>query len=185
MTTPVGKQRFKFLTALRRRQGFARNNRGAVAVEFALLALPFFTIVAAILETAIVFLASQVLESSVHDTARLIKTGQAQSVPLTVSQFKTKLCERGFGLFTCDQLKVRVRIVNDFTSASVASPLDPDDASWILTEQYEPGLGKQIIIAEAYYKWPTVVNLIGFNLADSADGTRLLGAVRVWRNEPF
>jgi len=185
MTVPDKIFRFKFLSAFYRRHKFARDDRGAIAVEFALLALPFFTIIAAILETAIVFMASQVLESSVHDTSRLIKTGQAQSVALTAAQFKTKLCERGFGLFICDQLKVRIRTVNDFTSASVVSPLDPNDASWILTEQFEPGVGKDIIIAEAYYKWPTVVNLIGFNLSDSSDGTRLLGAVRVWRNEPF
>lgn len=179
------KPRFKFLSVFYRRHKFARNDRGAVAVEFALLALPFFTIIAAILETAIVFMAGQVLESSIHDTARLIKTGQAQSVSLTMGQFKAKLCERGFGLFSCDQLKVRVRVVNNFETATVTSPLDPDDASWILTEQFNPGIGKEIIIAEAYYKWPTVVNLIGFNLSDSSDGTRLLGTVRVWRNEPF
>src|SRR5690606_2566182 len=62
----------------RRRRALGRDERGVTAVEFGLLALPFFTIIAAILQTSLVFLADQVLESAVHDAARAIRTGQAQ-----------------------------------------------------------------------------------------------------------
>jgi Flp pilus assembly protein TadG len=150
------------------------------------LALPFFTLVAAIMETAVVFFAGQVLESAVHDTARMIKTGQIQQIAsYNIADFRDDVCERGYGFFTCDQIKVRVRTVGNFASAGTISPIDPDDGTWIVTEQFQPGVGKDIIIAEAYYKWPTVLDLMGFNLATSADSTVLLGGVRVWRNEPF
>ena len=45
--------------------------------------------------------------------------------------------------------------------------------------------GGDVVLVQAYYKWPTIVRLPGFNLQDQVDGTRLLGAVRVFRNEPF
>jgi Flp pilus assembly protein TadG len=43
---------------LRTGRAFARNADGAVAVEFALLALPFFAIIGAILQTSVVFLST-------------------------------------------------------------------------------------------------------------------------------
>lgn len=185
MSLPREKQRFKILTSLVRRANFVRNDTGAIAVEFALLALPFFAVIAAILETAIVLLASQMLETAVHDTSRLIRTGQAQNAGFTEETFRLKVCENGFGLFDCDKLKVRVRVLGDFVSANTVAPLDPVDGTWIMAEQYNHGVGKSIVIAEAYYKWDTIVDIMGFNLQNSPDGTRLLGAVRVWRNEPF
>jgi Flp pilus assembly pilin Flp len=57
---------------------FARKDDGAAAIEFAMVAAPFLALVFAILETAIVFFAGQVLETATADSARLIMTGQAQ-----------------------------------------------------------------------------------------------------------
>ena len=42
---------------------FRRNRRGSAAVEFALIATPFFALLFAIIETSIVFFAGQVLET--------------------------------------------------------------------------------------------------------------------------
>ena len=58
---------------------FARRNDGAAAVEFGMVAAPFLALMFAIMETALVFFASQTLETAVADSARLIMTGQAQS----------------------------------------------------------------------------------------------------------
>ena len=52
--------RFTFRTALRRFRG---NRRGSAAVEFALVAPIFFGLLFAIIETAIMFFAGQVLET--------------------------------------------------------------------------------------------------------------------------
>ena len=67
-------------TALRR---FRRNRRGSAAVEFALVAPVFFALLFAIIETAIVFFAGQVLETVTQDSARMIMTGQAQTANYT------------------------------------------------------------------------------------------------------
>jgi Flp pilus assembly protein TadG len=46
---------------------FVREKDGVVAVEFAIVAAPFLALMFAIMETALVFFASQVLETAVAD----------------------------------------------------------------------------------------------------------------------
>ncbi|MBW8857368.1 MAG: pilus assembly protein, partial [Bradyrhizobium sp.] len=53
---------------------FRRNRRGSAAVEFALVAPVFFAVLFAIIELALVFFASQILETVTQDTSRLIMT---------------------------------------------------------------------------------------------------------------
>ena len=53
---------------------FRRNRRGSAAVEFALIAPVFFCALFAILETAIVFFAGQLLEQGTQDSARMMLT---------------------------------------------------------------------------------------------------------------
>ena len=81
MTTKfkTGAGRLKIVRAGRR---LLRRQDGAAAVEFGLVAAPFLALIFAIMETAIVFFAGQALETAVADSARLILTGQAQTLRL-------------------------------------------------------------------------------------------------------
>src|SRR3954468_17943037 len=65
----------RVLHRLRRDQG------GAAAVEFGIVAMPFCALVFATLETASIFWTSQVLETAVQDATRQIYTGQFQQDP--------------------------------------------------------------------------------------------------------
>ncbi len=49
---------------------FRRSEDGATAVEFALISVPFLALLVAILETALLFWTSQVLEEAVSETSR-------------------------------------------------------------------------------------------------------------------
>jgi len=174
-----------FLSALRLRREFARDERGVTVIEFGLLALPFFAVIAAIMETSVTFLASNILQSALHDSVRLIRTGEAQQNDYSLPTFRNKVCDRAFGMFDCNKLMVRVRTVNTFAAANISEPIDPDTNDWILVEQYNPGVSKSIVIAEVYYKWDTIFDIMGFNLQSLSDGTMLMGSAEVWRNEPF
>jgi len=168
--------------------GFARDQRGVTAIEFGFLAIPFFAIMGAILETALIFLSSQVLDSAVQDTSRNIRTGRYQSENYTATQFRAAICNGLYGLFNCDNLKVRVRVLDSITDGSVVSPVSTSGTTagdWTIVEQYAPGIGGSVVLAEAYYKWPVILNFGGFSLQNLPDGTRLLGASRLFRNEPF
>src|SRR5687768_15437920 len=94
---------------------FARNRGGAAAIEFAIVAAPFFALLFAIMETALVFFAGQVLESAVGDAARMIMTGQAQKEGFSEARFKQEICDRAGGMFDCSSgVAVDVRTYTSF-----------------------------------------------------------------------
>ena len=66
---------------------FRRNRRGSAAVEFALIAPLFFGMLFAIIETAIVFFAGQLLEQGTAESARLMLTHQAQDSGMDETAF--------------------------------------------------------------------------------------------------
>lgn len=183
-----------FLRALRRGKALRRDENGVTVIEFALLALPFFTIIAAILETALIFLGGQFLDSAVQDASRLVRTGSAQA--FNTIQFREQVCGRLYGMFDCEagpgeRLRIRVEVINNFAAAQIGYPLSSGDdctedgCDWVLSEGFTPGVGGDVVLVQAYYKWPTLINLPGFNFRTLPDGSRLLGASRVFKNEPF
>jgi len=181
---PPFNARFLRFASLRR---FARDEQGATAIELAILAIPFFALIGAIIETALMFLAAQVLDAAVQDASRLVRTGQAQAQSYDITAFRTAVCNELFGLFSCANLQIKVNTVTNFASATTpASPLNPTDPTqWTLTPGFDPGVGNSVVMVQVYYKWPVTLRLGGLNLATSSDGTRLMSSVRVFANEPF
>ena len=59
---------------------FRRSQDGAAAVEFAFVAVPFFALLFAIFETALMFWTNQVLEESLSQVSRSLVTGQSRSI---------------------------------------------------------------------------------------------------------
>lgn len=168
------------------RRGLVADERGVTAIEFGILALPFFAVIAAILETSMSFLGAQILDSGVDISVRELRTGQIQSSgDNTMSHYRSVLCDHLYGLFDCSQLHIDVQKITDFSSATMGSPIDPDDGTWTLAENYHPGDGSDIVMVKVYYKWPTLLDFYNFNLANTPDGKQLLSAVRVYKNEPF
>lgn len=174
---------------LRQTRRLIHNDDGVTAIEFGLLAFPFFGIIGAIMQTSLVFLASQVLESAVHDASRAIRTGQAQTANMTLEQFRTDICDRLYGMFSdCDGLHVRVNVVTNFQSATVSTPLSTSCAApcdWTEDESFAPGAGKSVVLVQVYYRYPIIVQLGVLGMANMADGRRLMGSAAVFQNEPF
>ncbi len=173
-----------------RGRAFARDDRGVTAIEFGILALPFFTIIFAILETTMVFLAGQVLDSAVEDASRMIKTGRAQAAGYNMSNFRTLMCGYTFNLFgNCADIQIKVAKISNFTSTTTSSTVQTctvTTCTWIpVTPDYVPGVGRDVIQVFAFYRWPLLVNLPYFNLKNQPDSYRLIGSTRVFRNEPF
>ena len=169
---------------LKTAQRLARQEEGTAAVEFGLIAMPFLALVFAIIETALVFFASQVLETAAADSARLIMTGQAQTQGLDKDTFKDKVCARVFGLFDCaGGVHVDVQKVGSFGSVTLDKPVDSDGNLDTSNFKYEPGGPGDIVVARLIYQWPTYVSLLG--LSNMANNNRLMMATAVFRNEPY
>lgn len=90
--------RFGFLKALGR---FAKAESGVVAIEFAMVALPFFTLLLVILETGILMFVEYTLQASVQEASRLVRTGQAQSSSYNAADFKTQICRTASIVIDC------------------------------------------------------------------------------------
>src|SRR3954464_11708332 len=103
---------------------FACGEEGVAAVEFGIVAAPFLALLFAIMETALVFFAGQVLETAVADSARMIMTGQAQALGWDDVKFKADACKRTNGLFNCPDLQIDVKAYSGgFSSVGNAKPV--------------------------------------------------------------
>ena len=163
---------------------FCRAERGATAVEFALIATPLFAILIAILQTVLVIFAQQALQTATTAAARLIQTGQAQTQGITSAQLQAKICTFGASLFTCANISVNVQKFSSFSSMTMPSPLSGGNFN-AAAMNYSTGGPGDIVLVQAFYKWPIVLGPLGFNLTNMNGNYRLLVGTAVFRNEPY
>jgi Flp pilus assembly protein TadG len=163
---------------------FRRNRRGSAAVEFALVAPLFFALLFAIIETAIVFFASQVLETMVQNSARMILTGQAQNAGFQQADFQTYVCNQIPALFTCANVYVDVQSYSAFNSITLSNQIDAS-GNFINNMQYSPGIQGQIVVVRLFYQWPLFVTGLGYNISNLSGSKRLLSATAAFQNEPY
>lgn len=165
------------------RAHFGVDDRGATAVEFAFVALPFMALLFAILETAIIFAAGEILQTTVTDASRLIMTGKVKSADKTA--FKSKMCERMISMFDCEsQLSVDVRSLKTLNGVGRANPYVDgkyDTSRW----GYETGGSGAVVIVTASYPWPTFMDIAGFNLAEGTTRQRILTGTAIFKNEAY
>lgn len=187
----AGASRGKFLTRLggllpsRLARRFVRQQDGAAAVEFALVAAPFLALTFAILETAFVFFAQQTMEATAADASRLVMTGQAQTAGYTQADFKNAVCSRVYGLFDCaNGMTVDVKTYTTFGSVNNTAPVTNGNFDSTQTG-YVPGGPGCIVRVTLYYQWPIYVSMYNAALSNLNGNLRLLVATAVFRNEPY
>jgi Flp pilus assembly protein TadG len=162
----------------------ARQEDGTAAVEFGLVAMPFLALVFAIIETALVFFATQVLESAASDSARLIMTGQAQMQGLSKDTFKSQVCSKIYGLIDCPGgVHVDVQTFTSFGGVSLQTPVDSGGNLDTSGFKYTPGGPGDIVVVRLAYQWPVFVSMLG--LSNMANNHRLMMATAAFRNEPY
>jgi Flp pilus assembly protein TadG len=162
---------------------FLRREDGAAAVEFALVALPFLLLMFMIMETALIFFAGQTLETAAADSARLIRTGQAQN--FTQANFKTEVCKRIYALFDCAN-GIYVDVQNPSGFDSVDRSVNLDSSGKPVTQYSTSALTTgQIVVVRLMYQWPVMTPLTRKFLGDGGGSSRMLVATAAFRNEPF
>lgn len=174
---------------------FRRSRSGSAAVEFAFIAPLFFALLFAILETALMFFAAQVLETGTQDSARLMYTNQAQSGAMPQADFEKDLCNRIKVLFSCGggtgtpQLTVVVKAYAPgaaIPSADLANPITA--GAFTGTSSYVLPNPCDTVLIRTFYQWPLFVTQLGYNIANIGRNTtgakRLLAASAAFRVEP-
>lgn len=167
---------------------FRRNRRASAAVEFALVAPAFIALLFAILETAMVFFAGQVLESVTQNGARMILTGQAQNAGYLQADFKTQICGPSTSLanilFDCaNGIYIDVQSYSQFSSITLNSQITA--CNFVVPTNYSPGGPGDIVVLRMFYRWQLFVTGLGYNISNLCGSKRLLTATAAFQNEPY
>ena len=169
------------LRALRR-----RGQRGSAAIEFAIIAPVFFFLMFVIAETALVFIAEQVMDNAVFETARLIRTGQAQNANMSKDDFKNAVCGRVSVFINCtgSNFYLDVKSYATFGDMVMNNPVDASE-NFNDPGAFNFGTASQIVVVRVYYQWPTNKIFGSLSLKNLSNGKRLIGSFAAFRNEPF
>lgn len=180
--------------SLRRMRHYLKNREGTAAIEFAILAIPFFMLLFAILELAIVFFINSTLNHSVSEAGRQIRTGNFQACG-SQANFKKLVCNNMRGLGNCEK-RLRIDVVSgsDFGSITLTEPpepakKDPDDPSStddIPNGDWEnTGANAPVVIRGLYYHKLVLPPQLTRLENVSGTGVRLLSSTTAFKNEPF
>lgn len=164
----------------------SRARQGSAAVEFAIVALPFFFMMFSVLELALVFVLDSVMENATIETGRLVRTGQADAQNFNATTFRTNLCSRMsiFSSGCASKVTVDVRRIPQFTNPNVPDPLggaafDPNATA------YDGGDPGDIMLVRAWYQHTLLTPFLAQGLSKLNDGKAYLTATTAFRNEPY
>ena len=165
---------------------FADDHRGAAAVEFAMIAAPFFFLIFGLLEVCLIFIMSTVMEHATSEVSRPLRTGEAQKAAMTENQFRVAVCAELFDMLDCDaRLSIDVRTIANFASSPVGAPMDDDGNLENDNFVFEPGGPNEIVAVRVFYEWDLITPILSKPLQNMAGNKHLLMVSTVFRNEPF
>ena len=167
-------------------KAWCENRRGATAVEFALVSVPFLFLIFGLLEICLIFIMSTVLEHALAEASRKIRTGQAQDNSFTKVEFRNEVCSKFYNLLNCDdRLYIDVRSLDKFSLADLTTPLAGDGEIDDTDFKYDPGSANDIVAVRVYYEWSLMTPWVSTPLSNLPNNRHLLQANAVFRNEPF
>jgi Flp pilus assembly protein TadG len=157
-------------------RALARSRDGAAAIEFALLAIPYFLVIFAILETFVAFAAEELVSNGVDTMSRRMRTGQitynlGRTTDMNQAQFRQAFCDEISILVRCSasevatpsKLYLDVQTFSTFSAIPTTIPkLSTDKYADINTAafKYAPGGAGTINMVRAYYRWEIITDLV-------------------------
>lgn len=173
---------------LRSARRFGRARRGTAAVEFALVAVPFFFLTFGLIEVSMLGFAQTSLNFAVADAARQIRTGRAQLNGVTYTEIQTMVCDglnQFLNLSCVDTLYLDVDRFDSYAAAGAApSPIvagNFDDTGI----GYSPGAPSDIVVVRAYFRWKVITPMFEALLSNVSGNERILASTMMFRNEPY
>jgi Flp pilus assembly protein TadG len=170
-------------------KAFRRAREGIAALEFAIVVLPFFLLTIGLAEISMIGFAQTSLDFAVSETARGIRTGEAQMGGLNEDQIQQRLCDQvnNFVVLSCDgNLFIDVNRFDSFVEAgnNNQEPIQNnefDDTGF----GYDPGAPSDIVVVRAYYRWEIMTPLFEPVFENVSGGERILISTMMFRNEPY
>lgn len=171
------------------RRRYAKDEQGATAIEFAIVAPVFLGLMFSIFEVGWFYFINASVDSAATDAARIIRTGQADG--LSAGEF--------FNFFVCpkisiigecsERLTVEVKKYDTFAdlAADASAPFvcrdanqeDIDDISYDTSEELAIYRVRLCVI------YDTLNPVIGMNLSENGLGQKKVTASYILRSEPY
>lgn len=173
--------------------GWLRNDEGVAAVEFAIVALPFFLFVFGIIGIGLYFLASTSLEYGAQSAARKVRTGEADKGNMTVGEFKQLVCDAAGTYIKCDNVTVVVQHSPTWSGVSPQSCTDSKGGMVGSTGQSgEPiskyaGGASEVVLVTLCYQWELANSFKFMKLGSGSDGSgpAIIQASTAFKTEPW
>jgi Flp pilus assembly protein TadG len=167
---------------------FRRNQDGATAVEFALVAPPFLAIMFAIIETGMIYFTTQVMEKAVYNAGRTIMTGAVMRTPgppaAKIARFKTEMCGQVSWFINCGDLVYDVQAYQTFGDTDQNLPVRDGNLDMGVLPRFNPGTAGQVVVVRVYLPVQVYTSFLD-NLPNLAGNKRLVYGVYAFKNEPF
>ncbi|MBY7649492.1 MAG: hypothetical protein C4617_03145 [Candidatus Liberibacter europaeus] len=173
---------------------------GSVAIEFAILVLPYFLVVFAILEICICFSAEQLFENAAYSISRQIRTGELNTKNTKMEQLRKNFCHEIRFLIFCSDEELRVpydfyidvKQIKSLKDIPVTIPRkgsNYDDEIDGNGFSFQPGGAGTYNYLRAFYHWPILTNLMVKYMSTvkhaGKRGDYLMVSTVVFKNEPF
>jgi Flp pilus assembly protein TadG len=169
--------------------GFLRDRRAGAAVDFALTLFPFLIVLMVMINSALLLLAGQVLQTAATSAARLVLTGQAQNGNYTATQFKNSICASLTVMFNCASnlyIDVESTSTSSFSSINLANPTNANGTLNTTGFGYSLGNPGDLVIVRLIYQWPIAGSgLVGAIMNPISPNNYTLVATVAFRNEPY
>ena len=182
----LGKYRKTLLRIRAKAMAGVHDRKGAVAVEFALIAIPFIMLIFGCLELALFIIVSVLLDNATQSAAREIRMGILTGENSDATSFRQKICDNmGWVAATCmSDLQIDVETYDNFAMVDMAPPIEDgefEEANF----SYDLGGSSQIQLVSAYYSYTLMTPLLNAGMSTLSNGDAVLTTQVVFRNEPF
>lgn len=176
---------------------FLSNDDGVTAIEFAFLGPLFIVGLLVTFESSLMLFTEYVIQTSVQEAARLVRTGQAQDKKFKANDFKDAICSIAKFAFDCNgKLTVYMNTAATFSALEASTPsyltitggsFGKDGDGNDNPPPFQCGNPNQAVALIATYDWNIATPWImsGFANVDGDDRTRRLVGFSMFRNEPF
>jgi Flp pilus assembly protein TadG len=182
------------MAALVRR--WRREEAGATAVEFAIIAMPFVLLLFGLVSVCLYYFADFSMENATWQATRAVRTGQLQQSTGAYSSavtnadrqkaLKKAFCDRAF-LFTDCNTKAVVIVQSNAGFGTIASPNCASNGVVIAQSAaaFNAGAASSVVLVTICYPWDFGGKLPMFTLGNLQGGALLMQASAAFRTEPY
>lgn len=161
-----------------------RREEGATAIEFSLVAIPYFMLSLGIMELSLMYASASLLEGATDSAARLIRTGQIQqSSSDPEMMFRDAMCDFVNVLIDCNDVTIEVRTMTSYGDFDSMAPVFDEDGNMV-SQGFNAGGSNDRILIRVGYRYTMKTPLVG-PLLNGPDGGTLFMSTIVLQSEPY